>query len=93
MRVSGQVRQLVTLWMLVFLHYDKTFIVYFLHTDCLFSKNPDLELEALFKRHFTQVVFYKGTAMSTRDLERVKVSLLTCVQTTKKCFTNGEARC
>ena len=38
-----------------------------------FSKTPALELEALFKRHFTQVVFFKGTAMSTRDLERVKV--------------------
>ena len=40
---------------------------------CVFSKTPALELEALFKRHFTQVVFFKGTAMSTRDLERVKV--------------------
>ena len=40
------------------------------------SKTPDLELEALFKRNFTQVVFFKGTAMSTRDLERVKVGVL-----------------
>ena len=59
------------------------------------SKSPDLELEALFKRHFTQVVFYKGTAMSTRDLQRTKVNsacaslkkmLLTCIRfMQKKC--------
>lgn len=43
---------------------------------CLyFSKNPDLELEALFKRHFTQVCFFKGSPLNTNDLERVKVSV------------------
>ncbi|ELT97098.1 hypothetical protein CAPTEDRAFT_129755, partial [Capitella teleta] len=60
----------------------QNFLRDFLHEDrenqnikCLFldSKRPDLELEALFKRNFTQVVYFKGTAMSTRDLERVRL--------------------
>ena len=37
---------------------------------------PDLELEGLFKRHFTQVEFFQGTVMDANDLERVDVSLL-----------------
>ncbi|KAK2146163.1 hypothetical protein LSH36_628g03007 [Paralvinella palmiformis] len=54
----------------------------FLHEDrdnsnvkCIFldNKHPDLELEALFKRHFTHVVFFKGSVMNTRDLQRVKL--------------------
>ena len=36
---------------------------------------PDLELEGLFKRHFTQVEFFQGTVMDAIDLERVKVSI------------------
>ena len=36
-------------------------------------KPPDLELEGLFKRHFTTVKFYQGSIMSTPDLQRVKV--------------------
>ena len=40
---------------------------------CIRSKRPELELEALFKRHFTKVEFFKGSIMSTRDIERVKV--------------------
>ena len=39
----------------------------------MFSKPPDLELEGLFKRHFTTVKFYQGSIMSTPDLQRVKV--------------------
>jgi len=39
----------------------------------VFSKPPDLELEGLFKRHFTTVKFYQGSIMSTPDLQRVKV--------------------
>ena len=65
--------------------YDSVhnFLRDFLHEDrenrkvkCIFleSRTPDLELEALFKRHFTHVEFFKGSVMSTRDLERVKVS-------------------
>ena len=43
-------------------------------------KPPDLELEGLFKRHFTTVKFYQGSIMSTPDLQRVKVHSirLTC---------------
>jgi len=37
-------------------------------------KEPDLELEGLFKRHFTQVEFYQGTVMDANDLHRVNVS-------------------
>uniref|UniRef100_A0A182W301 RCK N-terminal domain-containing protein n=1 Tax=Anopheles minimus TaxID=112268 RepID=A0A182W301_9DIPT len=36
-------------------------------------KPPDLELEGLFKRHFTTVEFFQGTIMSPIDLQRVKV--------------------
>ena len=35
---------------------------------------PELELEGLLKRHFTQVEFFQGTVMDANDLERVKVS-------------------
>lgn len=34
---------------------------------------PDLELEGLFKRHFTKVEFFTGTVMDSFDLTRVKV--------------------
>lgn len=34
---------------------------------------PDLELEGLLKRHFTQVEFFHGTVMDANDLARVKV--------------------
>ena len=33
-----------------------------------------MELEGLFKRHFTQVEFYQGTVMDANDLHRVNVS-------------------
>ena len=36
---------------------------------------PDLELQALFKRHFTHLHFYQGSVLSSVDLERVKVSI------------------
>lgn len=42
--------------------------VVFLH-----RKPPDLELEGLFKRHFTTVEFFQGTIMNPIDLQRVKV--------------------
>ena len=41
--------------------------------ECISRKPPDLELEGLFKRHFTTVKFYQGSIMSTPDLQRVKV--------------------
>lgn len=37
-------------------------------------KPPDLELEGLFKRHFTTVEFFQGTIMNPIDLQRVKVN-------------------
>lgn len=37
-------------------------------------KPPDLELEGLFKRHFTTVEFFQGSIMNPIDLQRVKVS-------------------
>ena len=40
-------------------------------------KPPDLELEGLFKRHFTTVEFFQGTIMNPLDLQRVKVSQYT----------------
>lgn len=39
----------------------------------LIRKPPDLELEGLFKRHFTTVEFFQGTIMNPIDLQRVKV--------------------
>lgn len=36
---------------------------------------PDLELEGLFKRHFTKVEFFTGTVMDSIDLSRVKVRI------------------
>ncbi|ESO05600.1 hypothetical protein HELRODRAFT_119046, partial [Helobdella robusta] len=36
-------------------------------------KEPDLELEGLVKRHFTQVIFFQGTVMDANDLHRVNV--------------------
>ena len=45
------------------------------HSYYLFyRKEPDLELEGLFKRHFTQVEFFQGTVMDANDLDRVNVS-------------------
>jgi len=41
---------------------------------CVDSRRPELELEALIKRHFTKVEYFKGSIMSTRDIERVKVT-------------------
>jgi len=45
-------------------------------------KEPDLELEGLFKRHFTQVEFFQGTVMDANDLHRVNVR--------KAAFTLGQ---
>ncbi|XP_067876689.1 calcium-activated potassium channel subunit alpha-1a isoform X4 [Heterodontus francisci] len=35
--------------------------------------SPNLELEALFKRHFTQVEFFQGSVLNPHDLARVKI--------------------
>ena len=52
-----------------------------------YRKPPDLELEGLFKRHFTTVKFYQGSIMSTPDLQRVKVHKSTKV-TPKTTFSS-----
>ncbi|VDL75949.1 unnamed protein product [Nippostrongylus brasiliensis] len=57
-----------------FLHEDRDDVdveVVFLHRVV-----PDLELEGLFKRHFTKVEFFTGTVMDSLDLSRVKAYLL-----------------
>uniref|UniRef100_T1IXK2 BK channel n=1 Tax=Strigamia maritima TaxID=126957 RepID=T1IXK2_STRMM len=54
-----------------FLHEDREDVdveVIFLH-----RKPPDLELEGLFKRHFTTVEFFQGSIMNPIDLQRVKI--------------------
>uniref|UniRef100_A0A668UWT9 Calcium-activated potassium channel subunit alpha-1 n=1 Tax=Oreochromis aureus TaxID=47969 RepID=A0A668UWT9_OREAU len=53
-----------------FLHKDRDDVnveIVFLH-----NISPNLELEALFKRHFTQVEFYQGSVLNPHDLARVK---------------------
>lgn len=45
------------------------------------SKEPDLELEGLLKRHYTTVEFFQGTMMNAVDLERVKVFKLNQLKT------------
>ena len=47
--------------------------------DIFFRGLPDLELEGLLKRHFTQVEYFHGSVMDANDLERVKVLNLWCV--------------
>lgn len=45
-----------------------------------YRKLPDLDLQGLFKRHFTIVEFFQGSIMDPNDLERVKVqTLLLCL--------------
>ncbi|XP_071986648.1 calcium-activated potassium channel subunit alpha-1 isoform X14 [Engystomops pustulosus] len=54
-----------------FLHKDRDDVnveIVFLH-----NISPNLELEALFKRHFTQVEFYQGSVLNPHDLARVKI--------------------
>ena len=46
-----------------------------MHVFFLLARTPPgLELEGLFKRHFTTVTFFQGSIMNTVDLQRVKVS-------------------
>ncbi|CAG5082524.1 Oidioi.mRNA.OKI2018_I69.PAR.g10148.t1.cds [Oikopleura dioica] len=54
-----------------FLHKDRDDVnveVVFIHVV-----PPNLELEALFKRHFTQVEFFEGSVLNSNDLSRVKM--------------------
>ncbi|ETN82219.1 Calcium-activated BK potassium channel alpha subunit [Necator americanus] len=73
-----------------FLHEDRDDVdveVVFLHRVV-----PDLELEGLFKRHFTKVEFFTGTVMDSLDLSRVKVSDAdACLVLANKYSTNPDA--
>ncbi|PAV65541.1 hypothetical protein WR25_00823 [Diploscapter pachys] len=73
-----------------FLHEDRDDVdveVVFLHRDV-----PDLELEGLFKRHFTKVEFFTGTVMDSLDLSRVKVTEAdACLVLANKYSTNPDA--
>ncbi|XP_041362291.1 calcium-activated potassium channel slowpoke-like isoform X2 [Gigantopelta aegis] len=54
-----------------FLHKDREDVdveIVFIHKGL-----PDLELEGLLKRHFTQVEYFHGTVMDANDLDRIKV--------------------
>ncbi|XP_041124305.1 calcium-activated potassium channel subunit alpha-1-like isoform X26 [Polyodon spathula] len=54
-----------------FLHKDRDDVnveIVFLH-----NISPNLELEALFKRHFTQVEFFQGSVLNPHDLARLKI--------------------
>lgn len=58
-----------------FMETDFSFaLVFSSSSQC--SISPNLELEALFKRHFTQVEFYQGSVLNPHDLARVKVTAL-----------------
>lgn len=52
------------------------------------SKEPDLELEGLLKRHYTTVAFFQGTMMNAVDLERVKVHNTTIQSPNSKTKTD-----
>ncbi|CAJ0582552.1 unnamed protein product, partial [Mesorhabditis spiculigera] len=73
-----------------FLHEDRDDVdveVVFLHRVV-----PDLELEGLFKRHFTKVEFFTGTVMDSLDLSRVKVGDAdACLVLANKYSTNPDA--
>nr|XP_006821707.1 PREDICTED: calcium-activated potassium channel subunit alpha-1-like [Saccoglossus kowalevskii] len=60
------------------------FIKDFLHKDrddvnvevvLLHNAEPDLALEAFFKRHFTHLQFYQGSVLDSTDLERVRLKV------------------
>ena len=72
-------RHIATWSRVIYSYHTKLQFIWFI--QLLYNrKPPDLELEGLFKRHFTTVKFYQGSIMSTPDLQRVKVHSirLTC---------------
>ena len=72
LKVCGHITlESVSYFLKDFLHKDRDDVnveVIFLH--CI---PPNLELEALFKRHFTQVEFFEGSVLNSNDLSRVKM--------------------
>ncbi|ESO01730.1 hypothetical protein HELRODRAFT_112655 [Helobdella robusta] len=61
----------VTNFMSDFLHKDREDMGVVL--VIMNRKEPDLELEGLFKRHLTQVEYFQGTVMDANDLHRVNI--------------------
>uniref|UniRef100_A0A671MSD1 BK channel n=1 Tax=Sinocyclocheilus anshuiensis TaxID=1608454 RepID=A0A671MSD1_9TELE len=73
-----------------FLHKDRDDVnveIVFLH-----NISPNLELEALFKRHFTQVEFYQGSVLNPHDLARVKHIFL-CFDSADACLILANKYC
>ncbi|XP_076799538.1 calcium-activated potassium channel subunit alpha-1-like isoform X3 [Clavelina lepadiformis] len=74
-----------------FLHKDRDDVnveVLFLH-----SIPPNLELEALFKRHFTQVEFFEGSVLNSNDLSRVRIEEAdSCVILANKYCLDADAQ-
>jgi len=60
---------------------------------CVVSRRPELELEALIKRHFTKVEFFKGSIMNTRDIERVKVIVAAVIDVKKRSDVQELSSC
>ncbi|XP_013413785.1 calcium-activated potassium channel subunit alpha-1 isoform X2 [Lingula anatina] len=68
-----------------FLHKDREDVdveIIFIHKHL-----PDLDLEGLFKRHFTQVEFFQGSVMDANDLQRV------CVKEADRCMVLADKYC
>ena len=76
----------ISVWVRI---YSPRYIVS--HTS-FFSITPNLELEALFKRHFTQVEFFEGSVLNSNDLARVKMEEVdACVILANKYCLDADA--
>ncbi|XP_033101027.1 calcium-activated potassium channel subunit alpha-1-like isoform X21 [Anneissia japonica] len=73
-----------------FLHKDREDVnveIVIFHTV-----EPDLELQALFKRYFTQLEFFKGSVLNSIDLERIKLAEAdACIILCDKYCTDSDA--
>ncbi|XP_071792490.1 calcium-activated potassium channel subunit alpha-1-like isoform X2 [Asterias amurensis] len=55
-----------------FLHVDRDVVN--VHIVLLDTADPDLELQALFRRHFTKLRYFQGSVFNPADLQRVKLN-------------------
>ncbi|XP_038047113.1 calcium-activated potassium channel slowpoke-like isoform X2 [Patiria miniata] len=55
-----------------FLHIDRDVVN--VHIVLLDTTDPDLELQALFRRHFTKLRYFQGSVFNPADLQRVKLN-------------------
>ncbi|XP_071951979.1 calcium-activated potassium channel subunit alpha-1-like isoform X12 [Antedon mediterranea] len=73
-----------------FLHKDREDVnveIVIFHTV-----EPDLELQALFKRYFTQLEFFKGSVLNSLDLDRIKLAEAdACIILCDKYCTDSDA--